>query len=56
MINVKKLGIPTAKRSPIRETRDHKKYCEEKTDFFRKLENLCTSIYDFQNLNLPDPP
>lgn len=52
-----KKEFETAYKSPIRLTHNLAEYTiNKKTSFFRKLENLCTDIYEFQNLTIPNPP
>lgn len=42
---------------PIRITNMQRKYKEQgKTSFYRRLENLCTAIYEFNKRKIPDHP
>ena len=46
-----------AQKGPIRVNSTMKQYlATDRTKFFRRLEALCTKIYDFQKLTIPTPP
>ena len=52
-----RIALSEAQKGPIRVNNNMKQYLlTQKTDFFRRLENLCGKIYDFQKLTIPTPP